>query len=113
MKNAKLIAILLNRFDVKATVIDTLKHDMDFIENVEMFREDTIALGYENEAQRVGDEFAKKYTEVNEKMIDDLLTCHVGGSQFIVGNTTFTEDYTYELTDIDEKRVFLSVAYIS
>ena len=111
MTEVKLIAVLLDRNNVKEAVMNILSHDMDFIENEEFFREDTLELGFENEAQRVAEELSQKFKEVNQNLINEVLTCHVGGSQFIVGNCTYTDNYTFELTDIDESRVFLSVAY--
>ena len=106
-----LIAVLFNRFDVKDAVKTILSHDCDFSENEEYFREDTLELGFENEADRVGKEFADKYKEVTSKLIGEVLEYSTGDTQFIVGNGTYTDTYDYHVDVINDTQVYVSVAY--
>lgn len=49
------------------SLIPAFQNDADFTENEEYFREDTIELGFENEAERVSKEI---YDECNEQDFD-------------------------------------------
>lgn len=100
--------------------------DVDFGENEDYFREDTIELGFRSEAHRLSKEFNKKFTEkwksfeiandeLFEALIEDFLeklaNVSVKGSehtsQFILGNQSYTSSYVItmvsDFTDYDEE----------
>tara|TARA_R100000306_G_C4346665_1_gene127992 strand:- start:86 stop:517 length:432 start_codon:yes stop_codon:yes gene_type:complete len=82
------------------------KIDNDFSENEEYFRKDTIPLGFENEAERCSKELYDKYfsedydgyQETLEMALEEGSSYNVGGSQFILGNDTYIQQY--EITAI-------------
>ena len=86
--------------------------DGDFNENEDYFREDTISLGFRNEAHRLSKEWNEKFTKewqshedtddeffesFIDKYLEELAHVQVGRddfqSQFILGNQTYTSDY--------------------
>lgn len=93
--------------------------DSDYSENENYFREDTLELGFENEAQRCSKEyykkFRRKFDRLQKKDFDDDMFIElieefvekcvndtsIDGSNFILGNSTYTSDYkiTYIYND--------------
>lgn len=84
--------------------------DSDFLENTEYFREDTISLGFKNEAERCSKELYDKYfSEAPDGYEETLSTAlsegasySVDGTQFILGNGTYTREYDITLICTDE-----------
>lgn len=88
-----------------------LEMDGDFNENEECFREDTLELGFENEAQRCSHELFKKYEkdfykgeyiDVLEKVLEEAGHMCGGGSQHIYGNGTYTAQSELTVICLDE-----------
>ena len=85
--------------------------DSDYSENQEYFRNDTLWLGFKSEAERVSKHYSKKFTQewnklVNlnadsdenfmgliDKLLQDCSKDHSIDSQFILGNSCFTDQY--------------------
>lgn len=107
--------------------------DSDYEENVEYFREDTLDLGYKNEAERCSEEYSKKFQERwrnNEyqddegfyKLINDMLEECANDSSidstFYLGNSTYCNEYHITViepmvnTNYDED-VTVVVSYVS
>jgi len=84
--------------------------DSDFSENEEYFRKDTIALGFDNEAERCSKELYDKYfsdeydgyQETLEMALSEGAEMSVEGSQFILGNKTYTNQYDITLICVDD-----------
>ena len=83
--------------------------DSDFSENEEYFREDTLSLGFNNEAERCSKELYDKYFSGDYDGYEDTLSmaledgAHtmIGDTQFILGNTTYTQAYEIILVCTD------------
>ena len=74
--------------------------DSDFSENEEYYREDTLTLGFKSESERCSKELYDKHfldEMLNKKTLSDALedgaSISNNGSQFILGNQTYTSDY--------------------
>jgi hypothetical protein len=82
--------------------------DCDFSENEEYYREDTLALGFKSEAERCSKELYDRYFAIKidfktfgDRMylkrlsgaLEDGASISNNGSQFILGNQTYTSDY--------------------
>ena len=82
--------------------IDFFSIDNDFCDNQEYFREDTLELGFENEAERCSKELFDKYKdkffegayeEVLDEALEEAANKSIDGCQFILGNSTYTRQY--------------------
>jgi hypothetical protein len=111
MLQINLFTAQLDKRNVKDAVSQILSIDNDFTENEEYFREDTLDLGFQNEAERVAEEISKEHSIVDDELITKILEINTGECQFIIGNTNYTDSYLYELTDLGDDKLFLSVAY--
>jgi len=67
MANAKADTVIMHvivdvrkKIDVIESMMGVLEHDSDLSDNEEYFREDTLALGYTSEADRIVKEYIKK-----------------------------------------------------
>ena len=107
----------LNKF----MFVDFLSMDRDYSENEEYFREDTIELGYENEAERISEEmYNRLIDEYNEnpnyseeerlKCIEDILEELANDSTldstFILGNESYTWQYDITVVCNDYEYLF-------
>lgn len=70
--------VSLEPAQLERNLIDMLDFDLDLTENEEYFREDTVSLGYENEAERLVKEYLASNTVSNKKELfeccDEILT---------------------------------------
>jgi len=91
--------------------IDFFAVDSDFYENEEYWREDTLELGFNNEAERCSKELYDKYfadapdgyMETLDAVLDEAACMSIDGCQFIAGNTTYTSEYYITLICVDEE----------
>jgi hypothetical protein len=93
--------------------ISFLSIDNDFSENEEYFREDTLSLGFESEAERCSEELYDKffpkgeYTNYEETLSEALnyaAEVSVNGNQFILGNQTYTSNFEISLVCTNENQ---------
>ena len=86
--------------------------DADFSENEEYFREDTLELGFENEAERCSKELFEKfkdkfyegaYQEVLEEALEEAGDTSFEGTQHIIGNGSYTSQSEIIVICIDEE----------
>ena len=86
--------------------------DLDFTENVEYFREDTLKKGFKSEAERIVTELLKKKNLAPVEMIEACLNKQFKSSGFYVDHSfdTHTIDYTGS-GDLEE--IIVSVAYMT
>lgn len=102
---AKLIIQRIDKGGVNETsLIDILAQDNDFSENEDYFREDTLELGFKDEAERVSKEiFEKNRLDIKE---DELVGLHqmvvdlfeVDG---FIGQSSCYGDYQFEIVETD------------
>lgn len=95
---------------IKMDMVKLLSFDLDFTENEEYFRDDTLELGYENEAERIVDEYLSLNRVVNKQDLfrccDELLTK--------VFDSSFYGDWTLDVTESrnqDEYIVYATYQY--
>jgi hypothetical protein len=90
--------------------VDFFAIDGDFYENEEYFREDTLALGFNNEAERCSKELYEKYfseapdgyVETLDAALEEAACYSINGTQFIAGNGTYSRGYYISLICLDD-----------
>lgn len=99
---------LKNEAEVLESFFDAISIDNDLVENVEYYREDTLALGYDNEADRI----IKEFIEGNgiPKTIDDYKLAFDSITDAISSQDYFGECET-DFIEIDDHT--LSVSFLS
>ena len=80
--------------------------DSDFTENEDYFQEDTLELGYENEAERLATEFLEKDMPAFDKM-EACIEAQCESSRH------YYEDYTISATRIEDTYVIAVAMMIS
>ena len=111
--NLNQIHFILNtdtRENLKEGLYNIFRHDCDFTENEEYFREDTISLGYKNEADRLINDyiFGKKIKSLKsvEKIVDVLCA-----ELFDYGTYYYT--YSCTVIKVDETKYSIAISYIN
>ena len=115
----------------KRMFVDFLELDADYLDSY-FFRDDTIDLGYNSEAERISEEMyirlVKEYEEnpnytSQEKIncisdiLEDLANDHTLESQFVLGNETYTSEYSIDVRclgydgDIFNGNIYVFVAW--
>ena len=93
-------------------IIDSLyqifSRDLDFIENVEYFRKNTLKLGYKNEAYRLVTEYVDKNLILNLKHVEKAVKKL---SDNVFKNSNFYADYQISVEQIDETVYSVAIAY--
>lgn len=106
--------IVIECVDSKPTKESLLQlfFDLDFTENEEFFRKDTIKKGFNTEAERIVTELLKKKNLEAIDMIEICLNKQFESSGFYVDHSfdTHTVDYT---GSGDLERIIVSVAYMT
>lgn len=102
---AKLITCRIDKGGVnEKTLQSLLEQDNDFSENTDQYREDTLELGFENEAERVSKEiFEANMVDVKEDELMGLLQMVVALFEVegFIGTSNYYGDYTYEIIETD------------
>ena len=106
----------INQVDVtgcnEKMFVEFFSIDSDFSDNEEYFREDTLKLGFNNEAERCSkelfDKFKEKfnkgnYSDVLDEALEEAAQRSVEGNQFILSNNTYTSEFYISMICIDEK----------
>jgi len=127
--NLKVITFDINEFNEKMFV-ELFDNDSDFSENEEYFREDTLKLGFENESERCSKEMFEKFMskksqddlsdddliKILEETLEECVNICVEDTQFIVGNSSYTQQYkitiNYDYENI-ENGFNVVISYIS
>lgn len=88
---------------------DFFEIDSDYSENEEYFRENTLRLGFENEAERCSKELFKKYKKkfyegAYKEVLEEALEKAVENyPDFILGNSTYTSKYEITIICTNEE----------
>lgn len=96
-----------NETSIRESLLYIFDGDLDFTENEEQFRKNTIKKGYINEAHRIVVEYMKKnkvetykqITKAVEFMADKLFA------------SSFYEDYTVSVNEISNKVFSIAISY--
>lgn len=89
-------------------LLQIFDYDLDFTENEQYFRKDTLKKGYENEAHRIVAEYMEK-TPIDN--LDQLVTAVTYFASKIFANTNYYDGYTVSVRQFDNKNFSVAVAY--
>lgn len=95
--------------NIEKGLIKLMGFDMDFVENEEQYREDTLSLGYKNEAERVVKEYLKKHKVKTQK--EFYKSCK-DITNHIFDSTSFYGDTDVEFTKLSPKKFKVRVTFI-
>jgi hypothetical protein len=98
------------------TLIPAFNEDCDFTENEDYFREDTIELGFENEAERVSKEIfdecmADETIQTESELLEAMVKSLFDVDNFI-GTSSNYGDYSYQIVETEFEFVVI-ISYIS
>ena len=99
----KLIVVAIDKGAIDETSLQSiLESDLDFKENSEEFRPDTIKKGFKNEAERVSAEIFKKHKKIKE---ESELVCAMVSDLFkvkgFIGNSSAYGQFSYNILETD------------
>jgi hypothetical protein len=94
--------------DIKEGLYQIFSHDLDFTENEEYFRKNTLKLGYKDEAERLVSEYVSKH-KVNTlskvtRAVDKL-------AAKIFDNTNYYSEHHISVEEIDDNLYSIAIAY--
>jgi hypothetical protein len=107
---ALLITHQINKGDVnERSLIGILEQDCDFSQNEEYYREDTLGLGFNNEAERVSKEIFDKHKNLLDKDKEDfdeygaiqLMVNELFDISNFIGQSSSYGDYSFEIIETD------------
>jgi len=114
-RNNKNIGLAVIEIDINNSIKglrEIFNLDADFTENEEYYRDDTLKLGFNNEADRIIDELSKdeKFNNMAiEEQVEAIITY---SSYFLLNNSTYCGGYETTLTQIEHcDTLVLSIAY--
>lgn len=97
---------------IKKGLYNIFRHDCDFTENEEYFRDDTLSLGYNDEAERIivdyVNHYRKKYTLKKEDDIKNLINqlCLE-----IFGDDSYYQDWEHDVIKLDNTKFSVAICY--
>jgi hypothetical protein len=118
---ALLITHQINKGDVnEQSLIGILEQDNDFSENEEYYREDTLELGFNNEAERVSKEIFDKHKHLLDEDEEDfdeygaiqLMVNDLFDVQGFIGCSSNYGGYQYEVIETDFEYVVVIATII-
>lgn len=100
-ENIVLHVTKISKASPKAGICSLFEKDMDFIENEDYFREDTLELGFKNEAERIATEEVEELmgATISADTIERIVVDKLFGSSSFYGE--------YEIEIIEEEELFL------
>lgn len=99
--------------NIKEGLYNIFRHDCDFTENKEYFRDDTLSLGYNDEAERIIVEYVnhyrKKYTLKQEGDIENLINqlC----LEIFGNDSCYYQKWEYDVIKIDNTKFSVAISY--
>lgn len=104
------VRISLDPDKIEKGLYDLINFDLDFTENEEYFRMDTLSLGYENEAERLVKECVAENKITNKKELFECCSDLLG----MVFDSSFYGDWTLEVVESSKKNEYVVFySYIS
>ena len=95
--------------DIKEALLQIFSHDLDFIENEDFFRKDTIKLGYRNEAERLVNEYIAKHSRLDN--LKKITTAVEKLAKKVFDNPNYYDSYDVSVEEIDEHLYSVAIAY--
>ena len=94
--------------DIKDALYLIFQHDLDFVENEEYFRKNTLKLGYKNEAERLVSEYVSKHRIDNiskvTRAVDKL-------AAKVFDNSNYYSEHHISIEEIDDNLFSVAIAY--
>lgn len=104
------VRISLDPGKIENDLYGLISFDLDFTENEEYFRMDTLSLGYENEAERLAKEFVAERKITNKEELFDCCQEMLG----MVFDSSFYGEWTLEVAESSKKNEYVVFySYIS
>jgi len=95
--------------DIKESLYLIFSHDLDFIENEDWFRKNTLKLGYKNEAERLVAEYLKKNSRLDNISKVTSAVDKLAGHVF--NNSNYYSEHQISVEEIDENLYSVAIAY--
>jgi hypothetical protein len=95
--------------DVKDGLLQIFSHDLDFTENVDFFRKDTLKKGYRDEADRVVSEYMTKHKRLDN--LDKITAAVEKLAKKVFGNTNYYDCYEVSVDEVDDYTYTVAIAY--
>lgn len=99
-----------NKIAIREGLLYMFDADLDFTENEEYFRKNTIKKGYLNEAHRIVDEYIKK-REIDTLPKVTKAVNHMADKLF--GNVNYYMDYAVSIEQVGTKTYSIAISYIN
>lgn len=94
--------------DIKEALYLIFQHDLDFTENVDWFRKNTLKLGYKDEAERLVSEYVSKHRIDNiskvTRAVDKL-------AAKVFDNSNYYSEHHISVEEIDDNLFSVAIAY--
>ena len=104
------VRISLDPDKIEKGLYDLINFDLDFTENEEYFRQDTLSLGYMDEADRLVKEYILENKITNKKELFECCSDLLG----MVFDSSFYGDWTLEVVESHKENEFVVFySYIS
>jgi len=95
--------------DIKEGLHQIFSHDLDFIENVDFFRKDTLKKGYRDEAYRLVSEYVDKHRKLDT--LKKVTTAVEKLAKKVFGNVNYYEHYEVSVDEVDDYTYTVAIAY--
>jgi len=95
--------------DIKEALLQIFSHDLDFTENVDFFRKDTLKKGYRDEAERLVVEYMSKHNRLDN--LKKITTAVEKLAKKVFDNPNYYEFYEVSVNEIDEHIYSVAIAY--
>lgn len=103
-----LIHVIINLDNLREDLHKLLEQDLDFVENVDEYRHDTIAKGYKDEADRIIMEAMKKVKVKSRNSVEEVIGMIL---EPCYDNDTYYSDYDFDVIKITEKKFSVAISY--
>jgi hypothetical protein len=95
--------------DTKEALLKIFSHDLDFIENEDFFRKDTLKLGYRHEAERLVSEYIIKHRRLDN--LKKITTAVEKLAKKVFDNPNYYERYEVSVDEVDDHIFSVAIAY--
>jgi hypothetical protein len=95
--------------DIKEALLKIFSHDLDFTENVDFFRKDTLKKGYQDEADRLVSEYMSKHRRIDN--LKKVTTAVEKLAKKVFDNPNYYDCYEVSVNEIDDYNYSVAIAY--
>jgi hypothetical protein len=95
--------------DAKEGLLQIFSHDLDFTENVDFFRKDTLKKGYRDEAERLVAEYMSKHNRLDN--LKKVTAAVEKLAKKVFDNPNYYDCYEVSINEIDDDTYSVAIAY--